>query len=138
MVHFVKDTGIDVPTGHGSQFALKRDAAIAALLMYGNTEATAKAIGISTNTLNRWKQIPEFKAAYLKAQREAFSDCVARLQLAASSAVNTLTEIVLDTKVSASARVRAAETILNQAKQCIEVDDLLARIELLEKGQEAA
>jgi hypothetical protein len=138
MVNFVKDTGMDVPTGHGSQFALKKDAAIAALLMYGNTEGAAKATGISTNTLNRWKQVPEFKAAYLKAQREAFSECIARLQLAASSAVNTLTEIVLDSKVSASSRVRAAETILNQARQGIEVADLLARVEVLEQKEEAA
>jgi hypothetical protein len=138
MVHFVKETETDIPTGHGSQFALRKDAAIAALLMYGNTEGAAKAVGISANTLHRWKQVPEFKTPYLKAQREAFAECVARLQWASSTAVDTLAEIAIDTKVSASSRVRAAETILSQARLGIEVADLLARVEVLEAAKEAA
>ena|SRR5580700_1465466 len=57
-------------TGHGSKFSRKKEQAIAALLSHRNVEEAAKATGISSGTLKRWMQLPEFKAIYLQARRE--------------------------------------------------------------------
>ena len=56
--------------GHGSKFGRNKEQAIAALLLHRSFEEAAKAAGISTATLKRWKQLPEFKAAYLEARKE--------------------------------------------------------------------
>jgi transposase-like protein len=137
MITFAESTA-ESPTGHGSQFLFKKDAAIAALLKCGNVEQAANAVDIDPQTLRRWTKVPEFRIAYREARREAFSQCVASLQWASSTAVNTLTEIMLNTKASASARVRAAETILNHSEQAFEIEDLLARVEMLEQKENTA
>jgi len=138
MINFEKDTQAESPTGHGSQFPIKKDAAIAALLKSGSVEQAAEAVDIDAQTLRRWMKVPEFQTEYRQAKRDAFSESIASLQWSSSIAVQTLTEIMMDTKVSASARVRAAETVLNQVKQGVEIDNLLMRVETLEQSKEAA
>jgi transposase-like protein len=73
--------------GHGTQFARKMDAAIAALLTQRNLEEAARSIGIAPNTLLKWMKEPEFDAAYREARRAAFRQSIARLQQASSAAV---------------------------------------------------
>jgi hypothetical protein len=63
---------------------------IVALLEHSTHEKAAAALGISTVTLWRSMQKPEFAEAYRKARREAFSQSVARLQYASNAAVGTL------------------------------------------------
>ncbi len=137
MIQFTKDISDDIPIGHGSQYELKKDAAIAALLKNANIEQAAKAVDVDAQTLRRWLKIPDFRNTYRAARRELFAECVAGLQWASSIAVQTLTEIMLDTTFSASSRVRAAETVLNHVRQGMEVEDLLVRIEALEAAKEA-
>ena len=74
-------------TGHGSKFGRKMEEAIAVLLTQRNVEEAARATGISTKTLLRWLQNPEFKAAYRDARRTAFGQATARLQQGSSAAV---------------------------------------------------
>ena len=66
--------------GHGSKFGRIKEQALAALLSHRNVEESAKAAGISTATLKRWLQLPEFKAAYLAARREVVLQTNARMQ----------------------------------------------------------
>src|SRR5689334_19869635 len=54
--------------GHGTQFALKKEAAIAALLTQRNIEEAARSIDISANTLLKWMKEPEFDVAYREAR----------------------------------------------------------------------
>src|ERR1039457_4786827 len=76
--------------GHGAKFGRKKEAAIAALLTSRNVEEAAKTIGVGTNTLLRWLEIPEFKKAYLGARRKAVSQAIARVQQTTGPAVSTL------------------------------------------------
>ena len=41
-------------TGHGTKFGLKKEEAVAALLVQRNLEDAARAVGISPKTLLRW------------------------------------------------------------------------------------
>src|ERR1039457_1209747 len=54
--------------GHGAKLPRKQEAAIAALLSHRNTEEAANSIGVSPNTLRRWKEIPDFQEAVLQAR----------------------------------------------------------------------
>jgi hypothetical protein len=120
-------------TGHGSKFGRKKEDVIAALLTQRNVEEAARVAGIGTRTLIRWLKIPEFDAAYLEARRAAVSQSNARLQQGSSAAVSTLLKVMVDAITPASARVRAADRILEPAKQAIEIDDIQFRLTALER-----
>lgn len=122
--------------GHGAKFSRKKEEAIAALLTQRNVDEAAKSIGISTQTLVRWMQVPEFDEAYRKARRAAFGQATARLQQATSAAVSTLLKIMVDTNAPASTRVRAADSVLDHASKAIEIEDVEVRVAALEQAAE--
>jgi hypothetical protein len=120
--------------GHGEKFGRKKEEAIVALLTHRTIDDAAKASGIATKTLLRWLQIPEFEAAYRKARRAGFAQCVARLQQASSAAVSTLLKVMVDPNTPAASRVRAAGCVLEHATKAIEVEDLEVRVTQLEQA----
>ena len=124
--------------GHGAKFDHKKEQAIAALLSYRNVEEAARAVGISANTLLRWMKEPEFDAAYREARRTAFSQSIARLQQASSAAVTTLLKIMTDPNASSSARVRAAEVVLERTARAIEIEAIDVRGAELERAAGSA
>ena len=119
--------------GHGAKFGRKKEQAIAALLFHKNLEAAARATGVSANTLKRWTKDPEFEAAYQKARRLAFRESISRLQEASGAAAATVLRIMLDSKVSAGTRLRAAEVVLSQGLRAMEMEDIAARLAELER-----
>ena len=114
----------------GSKFGREKEEAIAALLTQRNFEEAA---GIGTQTLIRWLKIPEFQAAYREARQAAVSESKARLQPASSAAVSTLWKIMVDANAPALARVRAADRVLERAKQGMENEDIEVRVAALEQ-----
>jgi len=123
-------------TGHGAKFGRKQEEAIAALLTQRNLEDAAKSIGVSPKTLLRWQKVPEFQTAYREARRAAVAQSSARLQQATSAAVSTLLKIMVDTNTPASTRVRAADSVLDHAKQAIDIEDVEVRVAALEQAAE--
>lgn len=119
--------------GHGTKFGRKKEAAVAALLNQPTLEKAADAVGISKPTLIRWLKLPEFQAAYREARQAAVSQSNARLQQLSSAAVSTLAKIMVDPNAPASARVRAADRILERAKQGLEMEDLDVRLTAIEQ-----
>src|SRR5437762_364452 len=122
--------------GHGSKFSRKKEAAIAALLTQRSIEEAARTAGIGKQTLKRWLKMPAFQAAFLEARRAVYSQSNARLQQASSAAVATLCKIMVDPSAPASARVRAADRILEHGKQGIETEDIEVRLAALEQAAE--
>jgi hypothetical protein len=122
--------------GHGAKFGRKKEDVIVALLTHRSIDEAAKSIGIGTQTLLRWLKVPEFDATYRQARRAAFSQSTARLQQATSAAVSTLLKIMVDTNAPASTRVRAADSVLDHAKQVIEIVDVEIRVAALEQAAE--
>ena len=125
-------------TGHGSQFNLKMEEAVLALLTQRNLEEAAKSVGIDVKTLTRWMKDPEFDASYRQAKREAFGQAVARLHQMSGAAVSTLGKVMIDPSTPASTKVRAADSIFNHTVKVIELEDLEARIAKLELAADAA
>ncbi len=123
-------------TGHGAKFGRKKEEAIAALLSQRSIEEAARAANIGYKTLLRWLEIPEFRAAYRRARREAVQQAVARLQQATGAAGLTVLKLMTDPNVPAAVRLRAAECVFEHAIKGIELEDLEARLTDLERAAE--
>jgi hypothetical protein len=124
--------------GHGEKFGRKQEEAIVALLTHRTIEEAAEAARIGTRTLLRWLKLPEFRAEYLKARREAVHQAVARLQQATGAASLTILKLMTDANVPAAVRLRAAECVFVHAIKGIEVEDIDARVAELERAANEA
>ena len=122
--------------GHGAKFSRKMEEAVAALLSQRNHEEAARVAGVGVATLLRWQKLPEFQAAYREARRAAFGQSIARLQQGTSAAATTLLKTMIDSNTPASVKVRAAEAIFNHAAKAIEIEDIEARVAVLELAAE--
>jgi hypothetical protein len=118
--------------GHGEKLGRKQEAVIAALLSQRNVEDAARVAGVGVRTILRWMKLPEFDAAYREAKRAAYGQSIARLQQASSAAVTTLLKLMVDQNVPASTRARCADSVLGHAAKAIELDDIEARLAMLE------
>lgn len=110
----------------------KNEKLLAALLVSPTIEKAAAAAGISEATALRYMKDAEFSAAYRDARREVVSHSITSLQAACSNAVATLRAVCDDTDAPASSRVTAAKAILETSMRAVEIDDLAARVEMLE------
>jgi hypothetical protein len=124
--------------GKSSKKTRQRELLIQALLQQPGLEKAAAAAGISAVTAWRISQTPEFQQEYRQARREAFSQSIGRLQQASSAAVTTLMKIMVDPTAPAASRVRAADCILDRGAKALELEDLEARISVLERTAEVS
>ena len=115
----------------------KQEEAIPALLSNRTIEEAARAVKVTPKTLYRWLKEPEFDAAYRQARRDAFGQCVARLQHASSAAVSVMLKVLTDSSAPASARLRAADMVVTHSAKAIEIEDIEARVAELERHAEA-
>ncbi len=114
-------------------FGSRKDRAIIALLKHGSKEKAAKEAGVHPATLWRWQKDPDFQQALRDGRREAFSQSVARLQQASTTAVETLLGIMTDQDAPSGSRVRAAQCVFELSKTSFQFEDLEARMSNLEQ-----
>lgn len=111
----------------------KQQSAILALMRTDTIAKAATAIGVGRRTLDRWLKDTDFVAAYREAQRQVFSVSMAQLQRLTGRAVDELGKVLRDKKTPARTKVTAARTILENARAAIELDDISARLEAMER-----
>jgi hypothetical protein len=111
----------------------KREKLIIALLQQPDLEKAAKSIGISASTAYRIRKTPEFQAEYLQSRRDAVSQSMARLQQGCAAATSTLLKIMLNPTNPAASRVRAADRVMEHAKNFLEFEDAEVRLRRLEQ-----
>lgn len=119
--------------GHGAKLPHKQDQAIIALLEQPSIKQAAQSVGISEVTLFRWLQEPEFQRAYREARYRVVEQAISRLQQVSGEAVDTLREIMRDTEKPPSTRVTAAKAVLEMSIKAVELEDLVTRVEELER-----
>jgi hypothetical protein len=122
--------------GHCAQLPRKQEAAIAALLSHPSIDLAAKSIGVTSRTLRRWMQLPEFNEEFLKARREGVAQANARIQQNAGAAAAVLLRMMADPTNKASHRLQASKYVLEIAAKSLETDDLAMRIARLESQAE--
>ena len=111
----------------------RQERGIIALLGEPSIAQSAHKIGIGERTLHRWLEEDRFVKAYRTARRMAFAHAIAMTQRYTPMAVQALARIMTDAANTASARVSAATSLLNFARESIELDDLSERVRQLEE-----
>jgi phenylpyruvate tautomerase PptA (4-oxalocrotonate tautomerase family) len=116
------------------QLTARQHKAIAALLTEPTITAAATKVGIGERTLHTWLGEGPFVDAYRGARREAVTQAVARLQQVSTAAVAVLVQVMADKKTAPGTRVSAAKTVLDMAIRAVELEDISARLEALERA----
>jgi len=122
--------------GHGSQLPGKLETVAAAVVMHRKLEDAARAAGISVSTLQRWKKLPEFQAAWMAARQAVMFEASARLQRHLAAATRALVQILTSRDGPPGAKVQACQCLLEHGFRSVE-GDLERRIALLERGKAA-
>lgn len=111
----------------------KQEMAIACLISEPTILLAAEKAGTSEGTIHRWLRDETFNKAYRGARRTLVSQTISHLQQTNSEAVNTLKEVMRNESSTPSSRVSAARTILEMTFKAVELEDLSARVEELER-----
>lgn len=99
----------------------------------------AKKAGISERTLRDWLKRHEFRDRYDLVRQELFDSAVKTLQCGCNVAALILMQVCADKSASAPAKVAAARSVLEitlRAKQILELEQRLARLEELAAAQD--
>src|SRR5262245_44310042 len=113
----------------------KHEQAILALLAEPSVAKAAATCDVSEGTLYNWLRDPNFRRAFSAARRDAFSQAIGLLQRYAVMAAQSLAKVMVDPAAPSSSKVSAASAVLKHGREGIELDDLVVRIEAVEKVQ---
>lgn len=116
-----------------SNLTAKQEATILALLSNSTIKEAAKCAGVGEATIFRWLQLKDFQTAYREARKQTVNHAIAQLQKACSEAVGTLRSVMKDKASPSSSRVSAAKAVLETSIKAVELEELIGRIEDLEK-----
>jgi transposase-like protein len=121
-----------MPRASDDNLTGKQTAVITALLGSATIAKAAESAGVGERTIYKWLKIPTFKAAYREAQRESFKHSIAITQKYLPHAVQTLVKVMADEAAPHNAKVSAATALMKYARESIELDDVVERVERLE------
>ncbi|MEZ4870416.1 MAG: hypothetical protein R3C14_54305 [Caldilineaceae bacterium] len=113
---------------------VKQMACVRELMLTPNIADAAKAAGVGERTLYRWLDDAEFKAALTEAQDAALDAAARRLVAMTEQATAVISEVLADADEKTSARLRAAQIVLDNVLRLVELRDLAQRVAALEEG----
>ena len=117
---------------NGRELTPRQTRAVLALLAEPSLEAAAKSARISERTLRRWRGEREFSRALREAQAQVVHRAVGRLRALTDEAVETLRQLTVDAN-SEAVRLGASRVIIDAALRAGLLEDLAARVEVLER-----
>ena len=130
-----RSAGVRGSAGHGAKSKAVRERAVLALLSEKTLGAAAEKSGVSEKTLRRWVAADEaFKADYAQARQAAFQAGVSRVQALTVRAVETLEELLEETK-HPNVRLGAARTVAELAIHQHDADTILRKLDEIETFQ---
>jgi transposase-like protein len=116
-----------------SDLSSRQQKAIACLLSEATVSGAANSAGVSERTLRRWLKQAEFTRVYQQARQESYRESLRLLRRAANAAIAVLVKVMQDVSAPKTARIRAAEVILDHDRRGVMEEDLLVRIQALEE-----
>ena len=111
----------------------KKKAALDALLTGGTIKAAAEVARTTEQTLHRWMAEDEFASELREAQTRALFRAVGLLKQRAVDAVQRLT-LEMDADDPSTARIQAADKLLNHALRLGDAVEMRARVMQLEEA----
>jgi hypothetical protein len=112
----------------------KQREAIEALAQGQSTAQAAAAAGVNARTVRRWGKEPEFHSALLELRREAVGQAVGLMQRYAPVAAATMLRVMNDASAPASSKVTAAAAVFKYAREGVDMDALVERVQALERS----
>lgn len=109
--------------------------AIAALLSSPSREDAARKCGLTSRTLRLYFQNDEFCDAYRAAFQELTENATRKAQQLLCPALETLEEVMQDADAPPAAKTNAARIVIDSTIKLTEVNDILTRIENLERAR---
>jgi phage terminase small subunit len=113
----------------------KQEKALIALLSTNTTAAAAEQAGVSSKTIERWLRDEDFVREYRVVRSQVMETAVARIQHAATEAVEALRRNLVP-PASPSVQIRAAVSILEFSLKGVEFYDLVQRVDELYRARE--
>lgn len=102
------------------------------LLVYGNAERAAKALGVTRNAIYKRLQDETFRAQYTTAQSAVINAVSLELTAVISDAVGALHSVVTDDIATDSVRISASNALLQHCVRYVEVSSIIRRLDALE------
>ena len=109
--------------------------AIAALLSSPSREDAARKCGLTSRTPRVYFQNDEFCDAYRAAFQELTENATRKAQQLLCPALETLEEVMQDADAPPAAKTNAARIVIESTLKLTEVNDILTRIENLERAR---
>ena len=110
----------------------KQTQAIVSLLNCRTVSEAATQSGVNESTIWRWMRDQAFSEALQEAKHRTVAQAIIQLQQATGEAVETLRAIITDKEAPSSSRVSASKTVLDFAVKALKMEDIEARIKILE------
>jgi hypothetical protein len=107
--------------------------AVRALLTKQTIEGAAKFANVGESSIYRWLSDDSFRSALIEAEGTALDSATRRLVGLSEAAIAVITQLLIDREAPPMVRIRAAECVLGHMMKMVEVRNLSARIETLEK-----
>lgn len=107
--------------------------AMAALLSSDTQIDAASKCGITDRTLRSYLADPEFNAEYQRRKRQLVSDATKQLQSSYQVAIEALTNIIRSDVSSEAGKISAARAVLEYGHKFTEINDIMIRLEELER-----
>ncbi len=108
---------------------------LSALISCGSVRAAAKAANCSETTIRTRLKDKDFQQKYEKTKGDILAEACDAISARLTRAVDTLSDVLEDTENAATVRVSAADSLLRHGLRYIEVANILARLEAIEKIQ---
>ena len=109
---------------------------IAALMATATNAEAAQVAGLSQTQLYHRMRSDVFKRKLAEARGRLLDGATAALQARMGEAVDTMTKVMHDPETPAQTRLNAAEAILRNSLKLSERNDILSRLEVLERLME--
>lgn len=112
---------------------LKQELAINELLKGNSIVDSAKNIGISEATLNRWLANSEFKEVLNERKRMIVDNCIDSINLMGNKAINVLDSMLGNDNISDNVKLNAAKSILDMIVKFNEQKNIMDKMKEIEE-----
>lgn len=111
---------------------IKQELAINELLKGNSIVDSAKNIGISEATLNRWLTNNEFKTVLNERKKQIIDNCIDSINLMGNKAIKVLNSILDNENASDNVRLNASKSILDMILKFNEQNSIIEKMKELE------
>lgn len=116
-----------------SKLNVRQELAINELLKGNSIGQSAKNVGVSEATLNRWLANTEFKVVLNERKSIIVDNCIDKINLLGNKAITVLDSILDDENVSSNVRLNASKSILDMILKFNEQRNIMDKMKEIEE-----